>query len=296
MAEPSAVWGVRPCWRSARGVDGGGAVRADDADVAAEPPGAGAGEFGADQEAREAGVGGGGVEAAQQPLGAEREEARGQRSGRERASETASRKAASSQPSPHRVAENGVFSDGCEELTRHEGLETDDLAGADRGPFGMGAGQAEDAVEARVAGRGSRRSGFLRRASRRRGSPASGRGSRRTAEAGVAGGGGDGLEVERAAGGGGVGRLGPALAAADHAAGDDLGFLVAAKGLRGRGGRVRTRRGARRPMPLSDWASARTSSASDMAQARRLRGAPVDGDPVGVSRASVIPSPRRRRP
>ena len=44
------------------------------------------------------------------------------------------------------MAQNSLLGDRIEQLTRHESLEADNFVGADVDPFGMGSGQADDAV------------------------------------------------------------------------------------------------------------------------------------------------------
>ena len=215
------------------------------------------------------------------------------RSGRARPSSTAWRKSGSDQPSGATVlrSTDGVGEEG-EDLAGHVAGEADDLAGGDVHPFGVGAGQAGDAVEAGLAGEEAGDLGLLaahdvgRGVLAQAGQDADGEarvGRRRAGEGGRAGG----------AGHGGVGRLDPGAAGAGHAADDDVGAPAGREpGVdEARGARARRRRGARLEAPSGAAASARVAPSAAIAQARRFD-VPQS---TAIQSAVIRGAPRRRR-
>ena len=264
----------------------GGAVglrerrRADQHDVAAEPVGAGAGELGADQQAREPGAGALGREAVQQRLGAQREEARrrpvgageavldrleevglGPAVGRERSC------AAPTGPRAGRRSRRSCSSRSSRPRRRATCAHLVWVPGRQATPSKPGSAARRPAIwvsspRMTSAGVSWRRPGRMRTA--RRGSAVGGRAK----EAGVG-----------AQGTVGVGRLGPGAAGAGHAADDDVG--AAAGGARGR-------------RPRAAPARRRRARAS---RRRRRDGGLGEGGAVGVRspRRAGSTSPSRRR-
>jgi hypothetical protein len=267
------------------GIGAGGARGADQHHLAAEPVGPGGGEFGADQQAGEPGAGAFGREVGDQRLGAQAEEAGGHAFGaRQRVLDGLGEIGIRPALGGDGMAQDGLAGEEREELAGHEGGEGDDLAGAEMRPFRMGAGQAGDAVEAGLAREQPGDLGLLA-AHHVGGAVLPEPVQDMDAQAGVAGrGAGEGRVAARRGGHGGIGRLDPALARADHAAGDHVDGFGAEPGADQVDERGLEAVAVERAHAAVGFGPGKRRSVRTHRPGAQVRGAPVDRDPVGTDR------------